>query len=399
MRRFASFIRQCQAVSLYNLQTVWRRRGLSAVAIFGVAGVVGVMVAVLSMAAGFRAVVTGQARDDVAVVLRGGATAESSSILSREEIAVLQEPPGVARGSAGLLVSPELFVIIDRPKIGVGTDANVPLRGVEAAAFEVRDGIELVEGRRFEPGRNEIIVGVAAAAAFEGLLVGETIDVGRASWEVVGHFTAGGGVAESEIWTDTRVLQQMYQRGNSYNSALVRLTDPAAFEEYERALENDPRLNVGVQTQRAYQAAQSAPMEVFISILGWIIVAMMSAGSGFAALNTMSAAVSARAREVATLRALGFARLPVVVSVMIESLAFGIVGAVLGGAASWALFDGFRASTINFASFSQVAFAFQVTPDLLTQGITLALVIGGIGGLFPAIGAARRSVVGALREP
>ncbi len=399
MRRFASFIRQCQAVSLYNLQTVWRRRGLSAVAIFGVAGVVGVMVAVLSMAAGFRAVVTGQARDDVAVVLRGGATAESSSILSREEIAVLQEPPGVARGSAGLLVSPELFVIIDRPKIGVGTDANVPLRGVEAAAFEVRDGIELVEGRRFEPGRNEIIVGVAAAAAFEGLLVGETIDVGRASWEVVGHFTAGGGVAESEIWTDTRVLQQMYQRGNSYNSALVRLTDPAAFEEYERALENDPRLNVGVQTQRAYQAAQSAPMEVFISILGWIIVAMMSAGAVFAALNTMYAAVSARAREVATLRALGFARLPVVVSVMIESLAFGIVGAVLGGAASWALFDGFRASTINFASFSQVAFAFQVTPDLLTQGITLALVIGGIGGLFPAIGAARRSVVGALREP
>ena len=396
--RLGSFIRQCQAVTRYNLETIWERRAVSAVAIFGIAGVVGVMVAVLSMAAGFRSVVTGQARDDVAVVLRSGATGESDSILNHQDVQVLWEAPGVARGPEGPLVSPELFVIIDRKKIGAGTDANVPLRGVEASGFALREAFEIVEGRNFEPGRNEVIVGDGAAGAFEGLLVGDRIDVGRASWEVVGRFTAGGGVAESEIWTDTRVLQQMYQRGNSWNVALVRLRDAEVFDAFEAALTDDPRVSLGARRQTAYMAAQSEPIEVFISVVGWIIVVMMSAGAVFAALNTMYAAVSSRSREIATLRALGFSRLPVVVSVMIESLVFGLIGALVGGAASWFLFDGFRAATINWASFSQVAFAFEVTPELLVQGITLALVIGTIGGFLPAVGAARRSVVGALRE-
>ncbi len=393
-----SLLRQCQAITRYNLETIWERRAVSVVAIFGIAGVVGVLVAVLSMAAGFRAVVTGQARDDVAVVLRSGSIGESASILNHQDIQVLWEAPGVARGPDGPLVSPELFVIIDRKKIGVGTDANVPLRGVEAAAFVLRDQIEIVEGRNFEPGRNEVIVGDGAAGAFEGLLVGDRIDVGRASWEVVGRFTAGGGVAESEIWTDTRVLQQMYRRGNSWNVALVRLTDADAFEGFEQALTDDPRVSLGAQRQTTYMAAQSRPIEAFISVVGWIIVAMMSAGAVFAALNTMYAAVSSRSREIATLRALGFSRLPIVISVMIESLVFGLIGAAAGGAASWFLFDGFRAATINWASFSQVAFAFAVTPELLVQGIVLALVISAIGGFLPAVGAARRSVIGALRE-
>lgn len=393
-----SLLRQCQAVTRYNLETIWERRAVSAVAIFGIAGVVGVLVAVLSMAAGFRSVVTGQARDDVAVVLRSGSTGESASILNHQDIQVLWEAPGVARGPDGALVSPELFVIIDRKKIGAGTDANVPLRGVEAAAFALREAFEIVEGRNFEPGRNEVIVGDGAAGAFEGLLVGDRIDVGRASWEVVGRFTAGGGVAESEIWTDTRILQQMYQRGNSWNVALVRLTDAEVFEGFAQALTDDPRVSLGAQRQTAYMAAQSAPIETFISVVGWIIVVMMSAGAVFAALNTMYAAVSSRSREIATLRALGFSRLPVVISVMIESLVFGLIGAAAGGVASWFLFDGFRAATINWASFSQVAFAFEVTPELLVQGIVLALVIGAIGGFLPAVGAARRSVIGALRE-
>ena len=396
--RLGSFIRQCQAVTRYNLETIWERRAVSVVAIFGIAGVVGVMVAVLSMAAGFRAVVTGQARDDVAVVLRSGATGASDSILNHQDIQVLWEAPGVARGPDGPLVSPELFVIIDRKKIGAGTDANVPLRGVEAAGFALREQFEIVEGRNFEPGRNEVIVGDGAAGAFEGLQVGDRIDVGRASWEVVGRFITGGGVAESEIWTDNRILQQMYQRGNSWNIALVRLRDAEAFEGFEQALTDDPRVSLGAERQTTHMAAQSEPIEVFISVVGWIIVVMMSAGAVFAALNTMYAAVSSRSREIATLRALGFSRLPVVVSVMTESLVFGLIGAAAGGAASWFLFDGFRAATINWASFSQVAFAFQVTPELLVQGTTLALVIGVIGGFLPAVGAARRSVVGALRE-
>lgn len=395
--RLGSFLRQCRAVARYNLETIWERRGVSAVAVFGIAGVVGVLVAVLSIAAGFRSVVAGQARGEVAVVLRSGATGESVSILSRPEMDAIAEAPGVARGSTGALVSPELSVIIDRKKIGAGTDANVPLRGVEAAAFEVRDDLEIVEGRRFEPGRNEVIVGQGAAVSFEGLTVGDTIAVGRATWEIVGRF-AGGGVSESEIWTDTRMLQQAYQRGNSYNVAFVRLTDAAAFEEFEAALSADPRLNVGAQPETEFRAAQSRPMEMFISVLGWIIVSMMSAGAVFAALNTMYAAVSTRSREIATLRALGFSRLPVVFSVIVESLVFALLGALVGGGASFLLFDGFRAATINFASFSQVAFAFEVTGELLVQGVTLALVIGALGGFFPAISAARRSVVGSLRE-
>lgn len=395
--RLGSFLRQCRAVARYNLETIWERRGVSAVAVFGIAGVVGVLVAVLSIAAGFRSVVAGQARGEVAVVLRSGATGESVSILSRPEMDAIAEAPGVARGSTGALVSPELSVIIDRRKIGAGTDANVPLRGVEAAAFEVRDDLEIVEGRRFEPGRNEVIVGQGAAVSFEGLTVGDTIAVGRATWEIVGRF-AGGGVSESEIWTDTRMLQQAYQRGNSYNVAFVRLTDAAAFERFEAALSADPRLNVGAQPETEFRAAQSRPMEMFISVLGWIIVSMMSAGAVFAALNTMYAAVSTRSREIATLRALGFSRLPVVFSVIVESLVFALLGALVGGGASFLLFDGFRAATINFASFSQVAFAFEVTGELLMQGVTLALVIGALGGFFPAISAARRSVVGSLRE-
>ena len=396
--RIASFLRQCQAVTVYNLATVWQRRAVSVVAVFGIAAVSAVLVAVLSMATGFRAVVAGQARDDVAIVLRGGMNAETSSILDREDIQVLEQAPGVSRGASGVLVSPELFVIIDRQKIGVGTDANVPLRGIEDASYEVRGNIEIVEGRRFEPGRNEVIVGVGAAASFEGLNLGERIDVGRASWEVVGHFTAGGGVSESEIWTDNRVLQQAYQRGASFNSALVRLTDADAFEEFQAAVENDPRVNLTAMTQTTYLAEQSAVIEVFISALGWFVVAFMSVGAVFAALNTMYAAVSTRAREIATLRALGFNRLPVMVSVVTESLAFAVIGAVLGGSASWLLFDGFRAATLNWASFSQVAFAFRVTPDLMVQAIVLSLVIGAIGGFLPAVSAVRGSLIGSLRE-
>lgn len=396
--RIASFLRQCQAVTAYNLSTVWQRRAVSAVAIFGIAAVAGVLVGVLSMATGFRSVVAGQARDDVAVVLRSGMPNETSSILSHEDIVVLWEMEGVAQGGSGRLVSPELFVVIDRKKIGAGTDANVPLRGVEDAAYEVRGSIEIVEGRRFEPGRNEVIVGIGAASAFEELQVGDRIDVGRASWEVVGHFTDGGGVSESEIWADNRVLQQMYRRGNSYNSALVRLTDAGAFESFRDSLENDPRVNLMAVTQTTYLAEQSQVIEVFISTLGWFIVILMSVGAVFAALNTMYAAVSSRAREIATLRALGFTRLPVMFSVVTESLAFALLGALLGGTASWLIFDGFRAATINWASFSQVAFAFEVTPELLTQGIVLSLVIGAIGGFLPAVGAVRGSVIGSLRE-
>ncbi len=398
MRRIASFVKQCWAVSVYNLQTIWQRRSSSAVAVFGVAGVVGVLVAVLSMAAGFRQVAESQARDDLAIVLRSGSTAESMSILSRQEVQAVEEAPGVARGASGPAASAELFVVIDRRKIGTGTQANVPLRGVGEGVLEVRDSVEVVAGRMFEAGRNEVIVGVGAVESFEGLRIGDRIDVGTADWEVVGHFAGGGGVSESEIWTDNRILADVYQRGNSSNSVLVRLTDPEAYEGFRTFLEDDPRVNVAVQPETEYLAEQSRPMEVLITVLGWFIVSMMAVGAIFAALNTMYAAVSSRSREIATLRALGFARIPVVLSVMTESLAFSLVGALLGGAASWALFDGFRAATINFASFSQVAFAFRVTPALLVQGVTLALVIGFFGGLAPAIGAARRGVVGALRE-
>jgi putative ABC transport system permease protein len=272
------------------------------------------------------------------------------------------------------------------------------LRGVEMTAAKVRDNFKIAQGRMFETGKNEVVVGQAAAREFSGLQVGGQIKVGRYNWPVVGIFSTGGSIAESEIWTDAKVLQAAYERGESFQSVSARLASPGAYQQFTNALASNPELRVKVQRQSEYYASQSEFLTRLITTLGYIIAALMATGAIFGALNTMYSAVAARTREIGTLRALGFGSGAVVVSLMIESLLLALLGGVIGGGLAYYFLNNFHTSTMNFQSFSQVAFAFQVTPALLVQGVVWALMIGLVGGLFPAIRASRLPIASALRE-
>jgi len=398
MTGLLNWLGQIASLTHFNLKTIWDRTGSTAAALFGIAGVVAVLVAVLSIAQGFRHAMTVSGSPDTAIVLRSGADSEMMSGLGGPTTRIIAEMEGVARGVEGPLASAELFVVINLPKRNTVTDANVPLRGVEPPAFEVRNEMEIVQGRLFQWGRNEVIVGAGAALEFEGLELGSKLQLGRNEWTVVGIFTANGGIAESEIWTDAAVLQPAYRRGNSFQAVYAKLESPGAFQAFKDRLTTDPRLNVQVVRQPDYYAEQSTMVTNLITGLGTLVAGLMGVGAVFGALNTMYTAVSSRTREIATLRALGFGGTPVVISVLLESLVLSLVGGSLGAGLAYVAFDGFRAATINWQSFSQVAFAFDVTPALLIQGILFAALIGLAGGLFPAIRAARMPVATALRE-
>jgi len=393
-----NWLAQVASVTKFGLLGIPQRRGSVSAAVIGIAGVVGVLIGVLSMAVGFRKALTASASADAAIVLRSGADSEMVSGFGRDETRVIADAPGLARNPQGPLASAELFVIITLPKRSTGTDANVPLRGVEAPAFHVRDKLKIEQGRAFAWGRNEVIVGVGAAQEFAGLQVGNKLRIRHEEWAIVGTFSAGGGTAESEIWTDATVLQEAYHRGSSFQAVHAKLTSPAAFGPFKDSLTSDPRLNVKVLRQAEYYAEQSTLLTTLITTLGYLIAALMAVGSIFGALNTMYSSVSARTREIATLRALGFGSAAVVASVMLESLALALLGGALGAGLAWLLCDGFHAATINWQSFSQVTFAFNVTPVLLARGIALATLIGLLGGLLPALRAARLPVAAALRE-
>jgi putative ABC transport system permease protein len=393
-----NWLSQVASVTKFGLMGIPQRRGSALAAVIGVAGVVAVLVGVLSIGVGFREAMTASGSPDAAIVLRSGADSEMVSGFSRENTRVIADAPGLARAAEGPLASAELFVIINLPKRLTGTDANVPLRGVERPAFQVRDRLKIVQGRAFEWGKNEVVVGVGAAREFAGLEVGHTLKVGRYEWPVVGLFSAGGGTAESEIWTDATVLQEAYHRGDSFQSVYAKLASPASFNQFKDALTTDPRLSVSVLRQTEYYAEQSTAVTKLITTLGYLIAFLMAIGAVFGALNTMYTAVSARTREIATLRALGFGRGAVVISVLLESLALALAGGGLGALAAWAVFNGFETATMNWQSFSQVTFTFRVTPELLVQGVVWATLIGVWGGFFPAVRAARLPIATALRE-
>jgi putative ABC transport system permease protein len=334
--------------------------------------------------------------DDNVIVLRSGAESEMMSGLSGDDVRLIAEAPGLARGDQGTIASPELFVIINLPKRSTGTDANVPLRGVDESAFAIRQGFRVIEGRAFQPGISEVIVGIGAREEFAGLEIGDTIDVGARQWPVVGVFEAGGGIAESEIWVDAKALQDAYRRGNSYQAVYATLEGQGRYPEFKDALTTDPRLKV--QRQSEYYEGQTAGLYNLITGLGTLIALIMGLGAIFGALNTMYTAVSSRNREIATLRALGFRSGPVIISVLAESMLLSFVGGLLGAGLAWLAFDGMRTSTLNWSSFSALTFNFNVNAPLLITGIVLAMVIGFFGGLFPAIRAARVPVAHALRE-
>ena len=392
-----NWLSQIVSVTLFNLRTIPERLSSSVTSMVGIAGVVAVFVGVLSIAEGFRSAMTVVGSDDIAIVLRGSADTEMSSGLSRDEVRLIADGPGLARTPAGPLASAELFVIINLPKRSSGTDANVPFRGVEKAALTIRDDLKIVAGRTFELGRNEVLVGAGAARAFVGLDVGKKIRLGQNEWDVVGVFTGGGGSAESEIWTDASVLQAAYHRGDSFQSVHARLTSPAAFPQFKSALTTNPQLKVKVIRQTEFLAEQSSMLTSFIERIGYFIATLMAVGALFGALNTMYSAVAARTREIATLRALGFGSVPVIFSVMLESLILALLGGGVGAAVAYFAFDGYHTATINWQTFSQVAFAFAVTPQLLVNAMTCATLIGLIGGLFPAIRAVRMPIASGLR--
>lgn len=392
-------LRQVMAVTWFGIRTLPERKGASLASVFGIAGVVAVLVGVLSMAQGFRHALVAAGSLDVAVVLRSGADTEMMSNLFNEDTHVIANAPGVAHSAkTGPMASAELLVIQNIPKRSTGTDANVPLRGVRAEAFAVRDRLKIIEGRQFESGKNEVIVGRAAAAEFAGLDLGSTLQVARSRWTVVGIFSEEGGISESELWTDSGMLQDAYRRGNSFQSMYVKLESAGAFDLFEAALKADRRLNVKAVRQPDYYAKQSTLLYNIINSLGFLVAGLMGVGAVFGAWNTMYSAVAARTREIATLRALGFRNGPVILSILLESLFLALAGGVIGGGLAYVAFDGFQAATMNWQSFSQVAFSFIVSPRLLVQGILYAALIGLIGGVFPALRAARMPVATALRS-
>ncbi len=389
---------QIWSMTLVNLSTIPERKGAAITAAVGIAGVVAVLVSVLSIVEGFRAAMAVSSPEDIAIVLRSGADTEMTSGFSREEARLITDAPGIARNADGALASPELFVIINLPKRSTGTDANVPFRGISPAAVAVRDDFKIIAGRMFETGRNEVIVGAGAARAFAGLELNRKITLGQNIWEVVGTFTCGSGSAESELWTDAAVLQSAYNRGTSYQSVYVRLTSPKAFSEFKDALTTNPQLKVNPQLLSDFLADQSEMLTEFISTIGFSVAALMALGALFGALNTMYSAVAARTKEIATLRALGFGSGSVLLSVMAESMVLALAGGAVGATAAYLVFNGYQATTMNWQSFSQVAFQFAVTPPLLVLAVIWAAVIGLVGGLFPAIRAARLPIASALRE-
>jgi putative ABC transport system permease protein len=393
-----NWLSQTIAITKVTLQSIPQRLGSSVVAIIGIGGVVIVFTAVLSIAEGFRAAMQGTGDPRTVMVMRSGSDTEMTSGLSGEEARLITEAPGIERGPDGVHASPELFVIIGHPLQRSGTDANVPLRGLTPVALRVRPDLNIAEGRMFTPGTSEIVVGRAASRQFSNLSVGSTVKSGKMTWQVVGIFEARGSVAESELWCDAKVLQGVYQRGNSYQSVYLRLESIDSLQRLKDALTTDPRLNVTIVREPDYYAQQSQVLQSVIRYLGFGIAFLMGLGAVFGAVNTMYSAVAARTREIATLRALGFGSMPVVCSVLIEAVFLSLIGGVLGGLIAWAGFDGYQTATMNLQSFSQVAFAFAVTPRLLVWGLLAATVMGLLGGAFPAYHAARVPVVSALRQ-
>src|SRR5579864_8318547 len=383
---------------VYNIRSVRARWTSAIVAVAGIAGTVGVFVAMLSLANGFRATLVSSGSPDNALIVRGGATSEMTSGVGLDSVKIIQDAPGIARGPNGPLVTAEAVLMAPIPLRSTGTDANVQVRGVSPNVLEIRKQVKIIEGRMFSPGLAEVIVGKNASTTYSGLTLGSTIGLGTMQWKVVGIFDAGGSSFDSEVWGDPHLLTAAYNRPDTFfQSVTVHLTSPDSLKMLQDSLTTDPRLNVDVTREIDYYAKQSTRMTALIKTLGGFVALVMAIGAVFGALNTMYSAVADRGREIATMRALGFGGPSVVFSFLLEALLISFVGGLLGCLAVLRL-NGITTSTINFQTFSNLAFAFKITPGLLAEGIIFALVMGVLGGFFPAVRAARLPVATALRE-
>lgn len=383
---------------IYNLRSLRARWTSTIVAVLGIAGTVGVFIAMLSLARGFEATLVASGSASNAIVRRAGATSEMDSMIGLDQVRVIEDAPGVARAGVGALVSSEVVVVAAFPLKSTGTDANVQVRGVSPKALAVRDSMKVVAGRFFEPGLTELVVGRNVASSYSGFELGKTVRFGGGAWTVVGIFDAGASAFDSELWCDANVLNQVFQRPqNLFQSVTVQLASPDALGRFKDALTADPRLTVQVEREIDYYAKQSQQLTTLITVLGTIVALVMGIGAVFSALNTMYSAVAERSREIATMRALGFSGRSVVMSFVVEALCIAAVGGVLGCAVVLPL-NGLTTGTINWQTFSHLAFAFRVTPILLAAGLVFALLMGLVGGVPPAIRAARQRIAVALRE-
>lgn len=384
------------AAARIGIASLPQRWGASSVIVVGIAGVVGVLVAMLAMGEGFKATLNGTGDDTSALVLRGGSQAETNSVITRDQVPLVSTLPGVAKGTDGKpLVSAELSQVVNLPAMADGSDTNVQFRGIGDAGWAAHPTVRIVEGRSFRPGLREVVAGKGAQGQFRGLRVGNTLDLGKQRWTVVGTFKSGDA-HDSELWTDAETLASTYNR-RSFQSLTVRTEGSAGFARFKEAMAANNQLKLDVETTRAYYAKQSGQLAKIIQILGTVIGAIMAVGAVFGALNTMYAAVATRAREIATMRAIGFRGLPVVAAVMLETMLLALLGGALGGLIAWLVFNNYSVSTLG-ANFSQVVFQFRVSPELLWNGLKWALGIGLVGGLFPALRAARLPITAALRQ-
>jgi putative ABC transport system permease protein len=392
--------RQAISVTAVGISTLRQRLGMSSVIVIGIAGVVAVLVALLAMSDGYRETLSKTGSADTAIVMRGASASEVMSVLDHDSVTLIPQTAGIAKDAKGQpIASPELVVAANLPIKGGQADdeGSVQLRGVSDQAWAVRPNLKIVEGRKFTPGMRELIVGKGAARQFAGLEPGHEIRLGSQLWTVVGVF-ASGDSTDSEVWGDAGVVADTYRRGSSRASVTVKLADPGAFEAFKTTLESNPQLKVDVSTTLDYFSKQSEGMSSFLTIIGIVVGSIMAIGAIFGALNCMFAAVAARAREIATLRAIGFRGLPVVVAVMLETMLLALLGGLIGGLLAWLVFNGYSASTLAAGSVGKLSFELKVSAELLWVGLLWALTIGFIGGLFPAVRAARLPVTTALRE-
>ncbi|RNF82816.1 ABC transporter permease [Montanilutibacter psychrotolerans] len=386
---------QIAAITGINLKSIPERWGQSLVIVIGLAGVVAVFTALLAMAAGFDATLKATGHADTAVVLRGGSSTELNSGLERDAATLIRQAPGIRDGADGRpMASGEIMVITELMRHGDTHGANITLRGVEPVAFALRPQMKIVEGRRFQPGLRELVVGRGVTRQFQGVAIGQTLRMRGSEWKVVGVFESGDAY-ESELWADSEVAQSTFGR-QGYSSVLAAVDGPAGMKLLKDHLGADPRLTVDVQSELDYYSGQTKQFRATIGVLAGVVTLIMALGAIFAALNTMYAAVAARAREIATLRAIGFGGLPVLASVMVESMVLAVVGGALGALIAYLLFNNLSVSTLG-QNFTQVVFAFKVTPPLVVGGLVIALAIGLLGGLLPAWRAARMPITTALR--
>ena len=382
----------------YNFRSIKERWTSTIVAVLGIAGTVGVFVAMLSLARGFKATLVASGSPGNALIMRAGSSSEMMGGITLDSVRVAQDGPGVAHDANGPLVTQEVVGVVPFPLISTGTDANVQVRGVSPNVLTIRNFAKIVEGRMFQPGLAELVVGKNASRTYAGLTVGNSVSFGGGRWQVVGVFDAGGSSFDSEVWCDAHILSQVLKRpDNIFQSATIHLTSPAAFQQFKDAVTADPRMNVDVWREIDYYAKQSTTMTRLITVLGGFVAAIMAIGAIFGALNTMYSAVAERGREIATMRALGFSTWNVILSFLFEALLISFAAGLIGCLAVLPL-NGLTTNTMNWQTFSNLAFAFKITFDLLLMGVLFALVMGVLGGLLPAIRAAISPVAVALRE-